>query len=718
MPRTRIVQLNRAGLSRLASATTLRVMREGMVWTLPCLLVSALMLLLSQAALRLGLSDAAGMLNDAHEQLDAIMPFLVCAAIGYMLALRYRLPQLPCAFLCLAYVGVVHSLLQPHPQAAATLTIFIAIVAPLVNVPLMAWLHRWRWTRLAPADFVDDNVRDTLNMVIPGLLSTALVMAALSLLLRVPAVTDFSIPLELAASAHPYLGGPLIAGVNALLWFFGIHGYHALLPLTQALDEAVRLNAVGALPGDALDYALNSALLGAFVYIGGAGATLSLVAAILVCSRSNSLRVLALAAIPASLFNVNEILLFGLPLILNPRLVVPFVLTPMVNAALALAAVQVGWLAIPSVGLPMTAPLVFNAYLSTGGQWGAVALQLALLALGALIYAPFVLAHERRRKEPVSIPLGSLDTTFTRLEEKSMLYARDPVIDARRKEEAQREEIARIRRIDEHEFYLEFQPQVSVDTGLCTGCEALLRAKGPGRRDEDGSPIELMQWLAEADLICDLDLWVATQAVRQHHAWQAQGFSLPITINITGGTLASARHCERFMAILEQARGQVSVELTENALVDDTDALHKAFARLHGMGARIYLDDFGTGYSALSYLHQFDIDAIKIDRSFIVALDTPRGAQVLAGLLRFCETLDLRVVVEGVETAEQLRALKSSAEIIVQGWYYSKALPAQEIAAFAQGRVQESAMASGKAGRDAGGAATGGAVATARRERT
>ena len=688
MPRPRIVQLNRASPGRLASATTLRVMREGMVWTLPCLLVSALMLLLSYAALRLNLPEAARMLGQAHEQLDATMPFLVAAAIGYMLALRYRLPQLPCAFLCLAYVAVVHSLLAPYPQAAATLTIFIAIVAPLANVPLMAWLHRWRWTRLAPADFVDDNVRDTLNMVIPGLISTALVMATLSLLPLMPAITDFSMPLELASSAHPYLGGPLIAGVNALLWFFGIHGYHALLPLTQALDEAARLNAAGALPGLAMDYALNSALLGAFVYIGGAGATLSLVAAILVCSRSNSLRVLALAAIPASLFNVNEILLFGLPVILNPRLLVPFVLAPMVNAAIALAAVQFGWIAIPSVGLPMTSPVVFNAYLSTGGEWSAVALQLGLLALGAAIYAPFVLTQERRRQEPVSIPLRSLDTTFTRLEEESMLYARDPVINARRKEEAQREALSRIRRIDDHEFYLEYQPQVSVDTGLCTGCEALLRARGPGRRDEEGSPIELLQWLDDADLICDLDLWVATQAVRQHHAWQAQGFTLPITINITGGTLASPRHCDRFIAILEQAHGQISVEVTENALVDDTDAMRLAFERLHAIGAQIYLDDFGSGYSALGYLHKFDIDAIKIDRSFIVALDTPRGAKVLAGLLRLCEALNLRIIVEGVETVEQLRALTSSAGIVVQGWYYSKALPAEDVAAYVRERAE------------------------------
>ena len=102
--------------------------------------------------------------------------------------------------------------------------------------------------------------------------------------------------------------------------------------------------------------------------------------------------------------------------------------------------------------------------------------------------------------------------------------------------------------------------------------------------------------------------------------------------------------------MLAQAGGQVSVELTEDALVEDAEALHMAFDRLRQIGARIYIDDFGTGYSALSYLHQFRIDAVKIDRSFVQAQSSERGALVMSGLLRFCEALNLQIVVEGVET--------------------------------------------------------------------
>ena len=105
------------------------------------------------------------------------------------------------------------------------------------------------------------------------------------------------------------------------------------------------------------------------------------------------------------------------------------------------------------------------------------------------------------------------------------------------------------------------------------------------------------------------------------------------------------------------------------------------------LGVRFSLDDFGTGFSALSYLHQFPVDFIKIDRSFVVAQHDPKGAQVMTGMLRFCEALNLGVVVEGVETAEQLAFLNTGAELIIQGWYFSKALPGDQLEGFVRERA-------------------------------
>ncbi|WP_258129908.1 PTS sugar transporter subunit IIC/EAL domain-containing protein [Achromobacter anxifer] len=685
MPKLALMRSPKDRLTALASASSLRAIREGLLWTMPCLLVTALFLVLSVIARQLGLPAAVvELLTEVHDKLAGIMPVLVGTSIGYMLSFRHRVPHLPTAFLCLSYVVIAEGLMAPYPQAAVTLVLFIAIVSPLLTVPLMAWLHRRRWTHLAPDGLISENVRDTLNMVVPGLVAAGLVVLALSAALRIPAVAQFNIPMSLASLDSPFIAGALVAGLDSLLWFFGIHGYHALAPLMSVMDQAAMLNSASETAGYEGMYALNSTLLGAFVFIGGSGATLSLVLAILVFARSESLRVLALASLPVALLNVNEILLFGLPLILNPRLLIPFILAPAANAVLALAVVQMGWLPSAATTLPLTSPVLFNAYVAAGGSLGGVVLQLALVAIGACVYAPYVVALERQRQESATVYFKSLDTTFTRLQEESLLYAHDPVVQTYADRARRNAENTRIRAISQYDFHLEFQPQVSLRSGLCTGCEALLRATDPDGKQQ--TPLEFLRWLAQADLMREVDLWVARQAVLQCQQWRKHDFTLPVTINVTAGTLTSGDYLEKLVKVLAQAGGQVSVELTEDALVEDTQALHTAFDRLHAIGARVYIDDFGTGYSALSYLHQFEIDAVKIDRSFVSAQDSDRGALVLNGLLRFCEALNLQIVVEGVETDQQLMALESPAEIIVQGWYYSKALSGERLMEFARRR--------------------------------
>jgi PTS system cellobiose-specific IIC component len=690
MPTSSFMRYPKDRLAALASASALRAIREGLLWTMPCLLVSALFLVLSVVAGQLGLSSTVVQeLAAVHAKLNSVMPMLVSTSVGYMLSIRHRVPNLPAAFLCLSYVVIAEGLLAPYPHAAATLILSISILLPLGSLPLLAWLHRRRWTRLAPDGLIGENVRGTLNMVIPGLLTAGAVALAVSALIRIPGVAQFDIPLDLASLDSPFTTGPMTAALNSIFWFFGIHGYHAMAPVIDVLDQATALNAASIAAGHEGMYALNGSLLGAFVFIGGAGATLSLVAAILVFSRSESLRLLALASIPVSLLNVNEILLFGLPLILNPRLLIPFVLAPVCNALVALAVVQLGWIPPASVTLPLTSPVLLNAYLSAGGHLGGVVLQVVLIALGACLYAPFVVALERQRKADATVYFKSLDTTFPRLQEESLLFAHDPVVSTYTNRARRSAEISRIRTISEYDFYLEYQPQVSLRSGRCTGCEALLRATGP--EGTQLAPLEFLRWLAQADLMREVDLWVAKQAVLQCLAWRKAGFTLPLTVNVTSGTLTSESYLDKLVKVLEQAQGQVSVELTEDALVEDAQALHTAFDRLHGIGCKVYIDDFGTGYSALSYLHQFEIDAVKIDRSFVLAQSSARGAQVMSGLLRFCEALDLQIIVEGVETQEQLAALESSAEIVVQGWFYSKALSGEHLVEFARRRMPAAA---------------------------
>lgn len=672
-------------LAALAGADSLRAIREGLLWLLPCLLVSTAFLILSACARLAGLPDDwVNFLAGLHEKISAILPLLVAASIGYMLAIRYRLPQVPVAFLCLAHVEIAIYLLSDFPRAAATLVLFIAIASPLINVPIMAWLYRQSWTRLVQENVVGFNVRDSINVVLPGLIATALLVTVLSLLLEIPLVAQMQVPFDREALDHPYRYGALISATNSVLWFFGIHGLHAMQPVFSVLDEAVNINQINLAAGEPHRYILNSGLLGCFAFIGGSGASLSLIVAVLLFTRDRSLRLLALAAVPLSLFNVNEILLFGLPIILNPRLFIPFLIAPVLNALIAVAVTQAGWIAPMVTGMPLNSPVLLNAYLSTNGDWAAVILQLTLLGIGSLIYAPYVIGLHRHQDADNGIYIKSFDTTFRSLEEKGRLFELDPVAASYKNDARRAQEVDRIRQISEYEFYLEFQPQISKTTGLCTGCEALMRA-----RDKDGNtqpPWEFLKWLAQANLMPDVDLWVASQALEQYRRWRKLGFELPMTINVTGATLCVPEYGERLLEILARAQGMISVELTEDALVGDVQVINRLIERLHGFGAKLYIDDFGTGYSALSYLHQFRIDCIKIDRSFVVAHCHPEGARVLNGMLRLCETLNLGIIVEGVETQEQYDALHSSTELVIQGWYFSKAIPGERMPEFARQR--------------------------------
>lgn len=672
-------------LAALAGTESLRAIREGLLWILPCLLVSAGFLILSESARVLGFDPHwVTFLAGLHNQISSVIPLLVAASIGYMLAIQHRLPQLPVAFLCLAHVVVATFILRDYPRASATFVLFIAIASPLLNVPAIAWLHRYRWTRLVNEELVGHNLRGTINMVVPGVITALALVSVLSLLLQIPYVAQLQGPQVLDALESPYGSGLFVTLMNSLLWFFGIHGVYAMQPLFNVLDQAVVLSSAALAAGEPIKYVLNGGLLGSFAFIGGSGGALCLLLAILLFSKSQSMRLLAVASLPLSLFNVSEVLLFGLPIILNPRLFIPFLIVPALNAMLALTVVQMGWVSPAVVSVPFTAPVLLNAYLSTHGDWVAVGLQVALLGLGTLVYAPYVRAIHRQATEGGTVYLKSLDMTFRGLEEKGRLRELDPVLASHKTLARQANELSRIQQISDYEFYLEFQPQVSTRTGLCTGCEALMRA-----RDADGkvhSPWEFLQWLAQAHLMPDVDVWVASQAVRQYQKWQKLGFSLPMTINISSATLTDAAYGERLVDILAQARGQVSVEITEDALVSDIQVTRQTIQKLQAIGAKVYIDDFGTGFSALSYLHQFPVDFIKIDRSFVVAQHDPKGAQVMTGMLRFCEALNLGVVVEGVETAEQLAFLNTGADLIIQGWYFSKALPDDQLQGFVRER--------------------------------
>lgn len=641
--------------------------RSGFVWLIPLLMVSSLVmfvsLVLQFANLASGLAEDLQRVGDA---INMILPYAIAAAMGAMFAIQWHLPRPAVAMLAIGHVAMIMSLYGDNGSLAQAIAYFSSVLVPLLLVPMLASLVRCRVMHLTESDAAGANIMASLNLVLPALVAT-LFMLSLALATRALWPVDM-INTWLAMAAHTPGGGAVVyALLNSALWSVGLHGYHVLMPMLDALDSAAG-------SGEGV-----RSFLGAFVFIGGSGSTLSLALALLLFSRSATHRMLAVSSLPIALFNINELLLFGLPIVFNPRLLVPFMLVPALNAAIGQIVIGAGLIQIAQVSLPFNSPVLFNAWIAADGHWSGLALQLVLVAMGTVIYFPFVRAYESHRRES-ELVFRWLDTSMRQRSEEASTLLDDPIGMHIRRVQQENQLLAQLRSLSDHEFFLQYQPQVRSTNNDIIGCEALIRA-----RDDGGAQIlpgAFLEAFERAGLSREIDLWVLENVLRQTQAWTRAGHPVTVSVNISAESLVDSDTVDRMQALIGDAGNAIHIEVTERTLATDSRHMAMALERLRDAGARVLIDDFGTEYSSLSYLHRYAIDGVKIDRSFVIALSQPRGQQVFGAILSLTEQLGLQVIVEGVETAAQLAFVPRDERVSVQGWYYSKAIDPIEMLGF------------------------------------
>ena len=246
----------------------------------------------------------------------------------------------------------------------------------------------------------------------------------------------------------------------------------------------------------------------------------------------------------------------------------------------------------------------------------------------------------------------------------------------------------------QQQLSLHYQPQINPHTQQVVGLEALLRWTDP----EVGpiSPGAFIPLAEETGLILPIGEWVINEACRQARQWDARGLPpVPISVNVSGVQferddvaeivrLAVGRH--------QLPPGRLEIEITETAIMRNPDRAVAALKTMRASGVGVALDDFGTGFSSLSYLRRFPIDTLKIDRSFILEIDhNEEDAEIVAAIVAMAHTLGLRVIVEGVETESQLKVIIAKECDVVQGYFFSRPLPASEIPAMLVGPLRRSA---------------------------
>ncbi|GAB3547633.1 hypothetical protein GCM10027343_27030 [Noviherbaspirillum agri] len=231
------------------------------------------------------------------------------------------------------------------------------------------------------------------------------------------------------------------------------------------------------------------------------------------------------------------------------------------------------------------------------------------------------------------------------------------------------------------EFSLHYQPQVDIATGRICSAEALLR----WQQTERGAiaPIEFIPIAEETGLILPIGEWVLREACAQLRRWRDAGhLELGIAVNLSARQLMQPGFADLVARILAEAGvppASIELEITESVLMQPSEENLAPLQQLSGMGLQLSVDDFGTGYSSLSYLKRFPIDALKIDRSFVSGIGQQQNdVAIVNAIIAMAHSLHLKVIAEGVETAEQATFLGMHRGVYAQGYFYSRPVPADD----------------------------------------
>ena len=241
------------------------------------------------------------------------------------------------------------------------------------------------------------------------------------------------------------------------------------------------------------------------------------------------------------------------------------------------------------------------------------------------------------------------------------------------------------RAIDSEQFVLHYQPKVELATGRISGLEGLIRWNDPGAGP--ALPAQFVPILEDTTMILEAGQWAIHRALRDYELWRKIGLEAPrVAVNVSTIQLRQENFVDMVRGAIEACGGAalgLDLEITESMIMEDVEGSIEKLRALRGMGISVAIDDFGTGYSSLGYLARLPVNALKIDRSFILTMTSnPDSMAIVSTIISLAHSLNLKVVAEGVDSETQstiLRLLKCDE---IQGFLVSKPLPAEELSRF------------------------------------
>ncbi|MFA9464817.1 MAG: PTS sugar transporter subunit IIC/EAL domain-containing protein [Velocimicrobium sp.] len=564
-------------------------------------------------------------------------------------------------------------------QDFSTTGLFTAIVIPILSIRIFFFLYQKiyqiKFRRKPRKDEVE--YRHISTLVIPFMITMLVfffVNHLLYKLLGVISLNDlFAIMFEhLFAKLGNHLGaGFLLIFMEHILWFFGIHGGNALEKVVQTSFPPIYMDST---------HILSKTFFDTFVLMGGCGTTICLLIAILLVSKNKKNRNIARISMCIVPFNINEILIFGIPIVFNPVMFIPFLLTPFLSFVLAYAATALGFLPVIHTTIPWTTPILLSGYLATGSIRGSL-LQLVSVLIGIVIYAPFVKLMERLNKERESIYIEQMENQIKQVENKreDLCFVSQQNISgmvASKLIEKLRDAIA------SHTIDMYYQPQITRDDEVF-GAEALLRFEYNGKKIFPPLIIELAK---EDDQLKALSLVILETVCKDTKEMQERiGGGVLISVNITAEQLGDIDFVNQVIAFVNEydVYERICLEVTEEKSMDTYMHSKENIEKLYKNHIGVAMDDFSMGYTSLKYLQDSHFSHVKLDGSLVnQMLNNERSKEIISSIIVLGNTLGFQVVAEYVDSEEKRDELVSLGCSCLQGYLYSKAVPKEKFVEF------------------------------------
>ncbi|MCC0658135.1 PTS sugar transporter subunit IIC/EAL domain-containing protein [Clostridioides sp. ES-S-0123-01] len=676
--------------------------KQGMILAIPAIMTGSIALVILNLPIKIYQEYIASLFNGEilnmltfiNDSTLGIISLIILLTISYSYGKIYGSKYtvlVPIVAMCSFLVFSHGSEIDSYVEIFKTKWLFTAIIVSITSSMLFVKLTE---SFITSVKFHTEGADADFNMVVSAIIPFITVVFLFSILrvivINLIGSSNFQdIFYNLFSNIFNSMGRNLMSALLFIflmhfMWFFGIHGSNVLDTVAKNLFEngmAININLVNnnQLPTEIF----TKTFFDTMVLFGGCGALLCLVIAIFLSEKRINVRKLAkIASIPA-LFNINEMLVFGIPIVFNYIMFIPFIITPMILTITSYVAMSTGIVPCTVSAVEWTSPIFLSGYMATDSIRGSL-LQLFNLCVGVMIYIPFIKMSQNRYIYMFKNNIENLTNLVKRCEltgEQPNILNHSGKIGSISKMLASDLKFA-MKKEDIEIFY---QPQVNYD-GNIVGAEGLLR----WRHSIGGFiyPPLVILLAKEEGFLDELGEYIINKTCVDLKKSESLLINpIKFSVNISPDQLNAPNLPEQIKNIIENNNinpNMLGIEITEQVALSGSQIIIDRINAIHNLGIKLIMDDFGMGHSSLVYLQNNNFDIVKLDGSLVKEILTnKRSSEIIMSIVNLSKNLDFDIIVEYVENLNQRDKLYDLGCEIYQGYYYSKAIPFEEFIDYA-----------------------------------